>query len=110
QRYLPGDVPDRVAALIAIDRGVGQLANPHAVHDDDDGSGKGSHLRSVTAVFATKTRNHETNPSSSFSCFRDFEAKPKGGRLILRLTLALFNEARGGRDGLRRITGAVEPV
>jgi hypothetical protein len=38
QRESPGDVPQRIAALVAVRRGVGQLANPHAVEDDDDGA------------------------------------------------------------------------
>jgi hypothetical protein len=40
QRNAPGDVPQRIAALVAIGRGVGQLANPHAVEDDNDGAGE----------------------------------------------------------------------
>jgi hypothetical protein len=38
QRHLSSDVAEGVAALIAIGRRVGQLADPDAVHDDDDGS------------------------------------------------------------------------
>jgi len=38
QRHAPGNVPQRVTALVAVSRGIGQLADPHAVKDDDDGA------------------------------------------------------------------------
>ena len=33
-----GDVAERVAALVAIHAGIGQLADADAVEDDDDGA------------------------------------------------------------------------
>ena len=43
QRHLRGDVAERVAALVAVQRGIGQLADADAVeHDEDDAGTKGT--------------------------------------------------------------------
>ena len=47
ERDAAGDVAERIAAFVAVRRGVGQLADADAVHDDDDGAREASHSREV---------------------------------------------------------------
>jgi hypothetical protein len=41
QPHLPGDVAERVAALVAIGGGIGKLTDANAVEDDEDDSSEG---------------------------------------------------------------------
>ena len=54
ERHLPGHVADRVAAVVAIARRIGQLADADAVEHDYDDSGKGlGHVARMDSTAAT---------------------------------------------------------